>query len=90
MVYVHEGDCPSTVAVRSSVNEGIGRGDNTFVEEDFACENQYTLYQMPVLWFVWAFTGFNSSIAVTFGWKILNVIKFGLFLHYVCENSNLI
>ena len=52
MVYVHEGDCPSTVAVRSSVNEGIGRGDNTFVEEDFACENQYTLYQMPVLWFV--------------------------------------
>ena len=45
-----------------------GRGDNTFVEEDVACKNQCTLYQMPVLWFVGSFTRFNSSIAVTFGW----------------------
>ena len=47
---------------------GVGRGHNTFVEEDVACKNQCTLYQMPVLWFVGSFTRFNSSIAVTFGW----------------------
>lgn len=50
------------------VMRGVGRGDNTFVEEDVACKNQCTLYQMPVLWFVGSFTRFNSSIALTFGW----------------------
>ena len=41
---------------------GVGRGHNTFVEEDVACKNQCTLYQMPVLWFVGSFTNLTPQL----------------------------
>ena len=50
-------------------------GYKTFVEEDFTYRKSIHTYQIPMLWFVWTFSGFDYSWTWQLMWRLRLVKK---------------